>query len=178
VSRVDERGAITPRAANITRSCWRMSSITQPDTPTQSISEARRYWHGAARAPFTLRGRLDPGEVGGRAGRRCAADATRPGRSDRRGREPDRDAGLTVTIRLPAAPTGRALSVLSYGATPGRNSDDRLESAGVFAVGAARKRQRRITTATRSHAPLTLTLVSITRLRVVLLALVRPMPRG
>jgi hypothetical protein len=30
-----------------------MSSITRPDTPTQSISEA--YWHGAARAPFTLR---------------------------------------------------------------------------------------------------------------------------
>jgi hypothetical protein len=32
-----------------------MSSITRPDTPTQSISEPRRYWHGAARAPFTLR---------------------------------------------------------------------------------------------------------------------------
>ena len=47
---MDERGAITPRAANITRSCWRMSSVTRPDTPTQSISEARRYWHGTARA--------------------------------------------------------------------------------------------------------------------------------
>ena len=52
---MDEHKAITPRAANITRSCWRISSITRPDTPTQSISEARRYWHGAARAPFTLR---------------------------------------------------------------------------------------------------------------------------
>ena len=88
-------------------------------------------------ALHAARGRLDPAEVGGRAGRRCAADATRPGRSDRWGREPDRDAGLTVTIRLPAAPTGQALSVLSYGATPGRNSDD-ASAAFRRAINAAR----------------------------------------
>jgi hypothetical protein len=41
-----------------------------------------------------------------------------------------------------------------------------------------RNRRARSATAIRSHAPLTLTLVSITRLRVVLLALVQPMPRG
>ena len=87
-------------------------------------------------ALHAARGRLDPAEVGGRAGRRCG-HATRPGRSGRRGREPDRDAGLTVTIRLPAAPTGRALSVLSYAATPGRNSDD-ASAAFRRAINAAR----------------------------------------
>jgi polygalacturonase len=42
-----------------------------------------------------------------------------------------------VTIRLPAAPTGRALSVVSYGAIPGRNSDD-ASAAFRRAINAAR----------------------------------------
>jgi hypothetical protein len=42
-----------------------------------------------------------------------------------------------VTIRLPAAPTGRALSVVGYGATPGRNSND-ASAAFRRAINAAR----------------------------------------
>ena len=66
-------------------------------------------------ALHAARGRLDPAEVGGRAGRRCG-HATRPGRSDRRGREPDRDAGLTVRTRCPPGPAMRHGVLLQYSA--------------------------------------------------------------